>query len=149
MQSHLQDPFFLHCDSQLYSLLFSHPLFILPDFLEAFTRHLHLTRQSSRHLGAQRGATKGNKPHPSSLLTDQTTPGQPFFRDGESASSGRCWRQGMPRSHENPERCPRQLRTVQEPWGVTQNQLRPSDSSFISHLQGEPLNRRVHLCSGS
>lgn len=30
--------------------------------------------------------------------------------------------------------------------GVTQNQLSPSDSGFISHLQGELLNRRLHLC---
>lgn len=52
-------------------------------------------------LGAQRGATKGNRPHPSSLVRGQTTPEQPDCRGGESASSGLERVKGIPEGHKN------------------------------------------------
>lgn len=117
-------PSFLHSDSQPTLDPPLPPSFHPPCLSQDVYGALTLGQPEFQALGAQRGATKGDRPHPSSLVRGQTTPEQPISRSGESASSGRClrgsWGGGgggwMPGSYEN-ERCSRQLRTV--PWGVT------------------------------
>lgn len=101
-------------------------------------------------LGAQRGATKGNGPHPTSPLRGQTTPEQPVCRGGESASSGRCWREsrGCPRVMETGE----MFQAAEDSAGTLGCQLKPTQYLRLwLYLPPprEPLNRILHLCRGS